>query len=189
MRFCSLCGQPVVARIPDGDNRERFVCTACSEVHYRNPKVIAGCIVEWQDSILLCRRAIEPRHGYWTLPAGFMEEDETTAEAAARETLEEADARVEMLDLHTVLSLPHASQVYMMYRARLSEPRYGPTHESLEVRLFDEASIPWNDIAFTTVQQTLRFYFDDRRRGHFGVHVGDIVRSEAGFEFHRQRPR
>lgn len=189
MKFCSLCGQAVVQRIPEGDNRERYVCTACAEVHYQNPKIIAGCIVEWQDSILLCRRAIEPRHGYWTLPAGFMEKEETTAEAALRETLEEADAHVELLDLHTVLSLPHASQVYMMYRARLNEPTFGPTHESLEVRLFDEAAVPWQELAFTTVVQTLRFYYADRRKGHFDVHVGDIVPHEGQFEFHHRRPR
>jgi ADP-ribose pyrophosphatase YjhB (NUDIX family) len=189
VKYCSQCGQPVVLVVPDGDNRERFVCTACAEIHYQNPKVIAGCIVEWQDRILLCKRAIEPRHGFWTLPAGFMEKDETTAEAAARETLEEADAHVEKLELHTELSLPHASQVYMMYRASLVEPRFGPTHESLAVALFDEANVPWDQIAFTTVMQTLRFYFDDRRSGRYDIHVGDIVHGEHGFEYHQQRPR
>ncbi len=188
MKYCSHCGQPVARKVPEGDNRERHVCTACEAIHYQNPKVVAGCIVEWEERILLCRRAIEPRYGLWTLPAGFMENDETTAEAAIRETHEEAAARVELLDLHTLLSLPHANQVYMMYRARLLEPSFGPTHESLEVRLFDEAAIPWDDLAFPTILHTLRFYYEDRRQGRFGVHVGDIVRREGVAEFHHRRP-
>ena len=176
MKFCSHCGNPVELRIPIGDNRERFVCAHCDAVHYQNPKIVAGCLAEWEGRILMCRRAIEPRAGLWTLPAGFMENDETTSEAAARETLEEANARVELTDLYTVFSLPHVSQVYMVFRGRLLDLDYSPGEESLEVELFEEADIPWSHIAFETIRQTLRFYFEDRRSGRFGLHMGDIVR-------------
>src|SRR3990172_9438909 len=126
MRFCSLCGSPVSLRIPADDNRTRYVCTVCNEVHYQNPKLIVGAIPEWQDKILLCRRAIEPRHGLWTLPAGFMENDETTVEAAARETLEEAQARVRIAQLYALFNLPHINQIYVMFLADLVEPSFGP---------------------------------------------------------------
>lgn len=189
MNYCSHCGAPVRLKIPAGDSLPRHVCERCGAIHYLNPKMVIGAIPEWKDKVLLCRRAIEPRYGLWTLPAGFMENDETTGEAAIRETHEEAAARVELLDLHTLLSLPHANQVYMMYRARLLEPSFGPTHESLEVRLFEEADIPWNELAFPTILHTLRFYYEDRRQGRFGTHVGDIVRREGTAEFHHRRPR
>jgi ADP-ribose pyrophosphatase YjhB (NUDIX family) len=188
MRFCPHCGGPVEFRIPQGDNRERHVCPACGAVHYQNPKIVAGCIPEWQGRILLCRRAIEPRHGLWTLPAGFMENDETAIEAAMRETLEEANARVEVVELHTLLSLPHANQVYMMFRARMLDGGFGVSEESLEVQLFDEAGIPWDRIAFPTIVHTLRFYYDDRRRGDFRLHVGDIVRIDGRAQYHDRRP-
>jgi ADP-ribose pyrophosphatase YjhB (NUDIX family) len=187
MKYCSQCGQPVEWKIPRGDNRERHVCVVCAEVHYQNPKIIAGCIVEWEDKVLLCRRAIEPRYGYWTLPAGFMENDETAGEAAVRETHEETNAQVDLLDLHTLLSLPHASQVYMMFRGRLREPRFNSTHESLDVKLFEESEIPWDKLAFPTIEQTLKFYYADRRKGSYSVHVGDIVRRDGIAEFHHRR--
>ncbi|MCA3845423.1 MAG: NUDIX hydrolase [Burkholderia sp.] len=177
MKFCSVCGHEVIARIPPGDNRERFVCDYCGTIHYQNPRNVVGTVPVWGDQILLCRRAIEPRYGFWTLPAGFMEMGETTAEAAARETLEEAGARVEVQNLFTLLNVPHVHQVQLFYLARLTDPAFEAGEESLEVKLFDEADIPWDEIAFPTVSQTLRFFFADRAAGDYGVHTGDIFRS------------
>ncbi len=176
MKFCSHCGSSVELRVPERDNRPRFVCASCGTVHYQNPKVVTGCIPEWEDRILLCRRAIEPRYGFWTLPAGFMENGETSMEGAARETFEETAARVEITGLYTAFNLPHISQVYLLFRARLLAPEFGPTDETLEARLFGEAQIPWDRIAFPVVAETLRLYFQDRADGGFGTHVGDIVR-------------
>lgn len=177
MKFCSVCGHEVIARIPPGDNRERFVCDQCGTIHYQNPRNVVGTVPVWGEQVLLCRRAIEPRYGYWTLPAGFMEMGETTAEAAARETLEEAGARVEVQTLFTLLNVPQVHQVHLFYLARLVYPGFEAGEESLEVRLFDEADIPWDEIAFPTVSQTLRFFFADRATGDYGVHTGDIFRS------------
>ncbi len=177
MKFCSVCGHEVIARIPPGDNRERFVCDQCGTIHYQNPRNVVGTVPVWGEQVLLCRRAIEPRYGYWTLPAGFMEMGETTAEAAARETLEEAGARVEVQTLFTLLNVPQVHQVHLFYLARLVDPGFEAGEESLEVRLFDEADIPWDEIAFPTVSQTLRFFFADRATGDYGVHTGDIFRS------------
>lgn len=177
MKFCSVCGHEVIARIPPGDNRERFVCDQCGTIHYQNPRNVVGTVPVWGEQVLLCRRAIEPRYGYWTLPAGFMEMGETTAEAAARDTLEEAGARVEVQTLFTLLNVPQVHQVHLFYLARLVDPGFEAGEESLEVRLFDEADIPWDEIAFPTVSQTLRFFFADRATGDYGVHTGDIFRS------------
>ena len=174
MKFCSACGAPVEHRIPTGDSLPRYVCTNCGTVHYENPKMVVGCIPEWENRILLCRRAIEPRIGLWTVPAGFMENGETTAEGAARETLEEANARVEVLGLYALFNIPHISQVYMLFRARLLDPDFSAGAETLETKLFDEAEIPWNEIAFVTVRRTLRHYIDDRRAGEFRFHIGTI---------------
>lgn len=174
MNFCSNCGAPVVRRIPPGDSLPRFVCDACQMIHYQNPKVVVGCIPEWQDRILLCRRAIEPRYGLWTVPAGFMENHETTAEGAMRETLEEANARVEIDSLYALYNLPHISQVYMLFRARLLDLDFSAGAETLEVRLVDENEIPWDELAFATVRNTLARYFDDRRKGEYRFHIGTI---------------
>ena len=174
MRFCSLCGSPVSLRIPADDNRTRYVCTVCNEVHYQNPKLIVGAIPEWQDKILLCRRAIEPRHGLWTLPAGFMENDETTVEAAARETLEEANAQVSIGELYTLYNLPYINQVHLLFRARLLNLDFSPGAESLEVRLFSEEDIPWDSLAFRPVRFTLQYYFADRKSGDFRFRIGDL---------------
>lgn len=186
MKFCSQCGGPVTSRIPPGDQRFRYVCEACDLVHYQNPKIVAGCIPEWQDRILLCRRAIEPRYGLWTLPAGFMENAESAVTAAARETLEEANAVVEHLTLYGLYSLLHVSQVYLMFRGQLKDGIASAGEESLEVALFAEHEIPWEQLAFTVVHETLRQYFTDRRNGAFTLHVGDIIReSDRGFQVHR----
>lgn len=169
MNYCNHCGGPVTERIPEGDNRLRFICTNCHAIHYQNPRIVAGSLPVWKDRVLLCRRAIEPRRGYWTLPAGFMENGETMAQAAERETLEEANARVHGLTLYTLFDLPHINQVYMFFRAELVDTDYSPGIESLDVRLFDEADIPWSELAFPTVGRTLEYFFADRARCEFPV--------------------
>jgi ADP-ribose pyrophosphatase YjhB (NUDIX family) len=176
IKFCSVCAHPVSLRVPAGDTRERHVCDACGAIHYENPRNVVGTLPVWQDQVLLCRRAIEPRHGYWTLPAGFMEIGETTAEGAARETLEEAGARVELQELFSLLNVPHVHQVHLFYRARLLDLDFAAGEESLEVRLFSEGEIPWDDLAFPTTAETLRFYFADRKAGRYALHTGDIYR-------------
>ena len=163
-------------RIPDDDNRQRHVCEACGEIFYENPKIVAGCIPIWGDQVLLCKRAIEPRYGWWTLPAGFMENGETTVEAAARETLEEASTQVEILDLFAVFNLPQINQVYMMFKAVLPTLEFSPGSESLECKLYHEQEIPWSELAFPTITHTLEFFFSDRKKNDFGLHLGDIVR-------------
>jgi ADP-ribose pyrophosphatase YjhB (NUDIX family) len=175
MNFCSDCGEKVIQRIPDGDNVPRYVCDACGTIHYQNPKMVVGCIPEWGDQILLCRRAIEPRYGLWTLPAGFMENGETAAQGAIRETLEEAGARVEIDQLYTFLNLPYINQIYVMFRGRLLDLDYAAGTESLEVKMFSEAEIPWKELAFRTIKVTLEKYFADRKNGSFGFHMGDIL--------------
>ena len=165
MNFCSHCGQPVSLRVPEGDHLPRHVCTACGTVHYQNPKIVAGCVPEHDGRILLCRRAIEPRRCYWTIPAGFMENGETTQEAARRESIEEALAEVEIGSLLAVVHVLHADQVHVVFRARLPKPEFGAGAESLEVMLCDEHTIPWQDIAFRSVDFALRRYLEDRRAG------------------------
>lgn len=179
MNYCSHCGAPLTLEIPSGDNRPRYVCRHCDTIHYQNPKMVVGCLPIWQDQILLCRRAIEPKYGLWTLPAGFMENGEAVDEGAARETLEEAGARVEVLDLYTLISLPDIDQVYLLYRARLLDLDFAPGEESLEVALFRESDIPWNELAFRTVEATLKHYFADRANGHFPLHRASLYRHRA----------
>jgi len=173
-RFCATCGQPIARRVPAGDNRERDVCDSCGAVHYVNPRPVVGTIPIWEDTVLLCRRAIEPRYGKWTLPAGFMEVGETTREGALRETLEEASARVTLGPLFTMIDVPYIEQVHVFFRAELLDLDFAPGAESLDVRLFREAEIPWQELAFRTVAQTLRLFFEDRARGAFGTHVHEI---------------
>lgn len=174
MNFCPSCGQAVVLKIPDGDHLPRHVCTVCSEIHYQNPRIIAGCVPEWQGKILLCKRAIEPRRGYWTIPAGFMENGESVQAAAAREAMEEALARVEIGSLVAIVNVLRAHQVHIMFRARLLDLDFGVGPESLEVGLYDESEIPWSEIAFLSVQFALERYLDDRRNGIQGLHFKDI---------------
>ena len=163
-------------RVPPGDTLQRWVCDQCGEIHYQNPKLVVGTVPEHEGRLLLCRRAIEPRYGYWTLPAGFMENDETCGQAAARETLEEAGARVELGAPFTLISVPHVNQVHLFYRARLADLSFQPGEETLEVALFEEATVPWKDVAFRTVAATLRHWFADRQKGAFGFHAEDITR-------------
>jgi ADP-ribose pyrophosphatase YjhB (NUDIX family) len=165
MNFCSHCGQPVTLRVPEGDHRPRYVCTACGTIHYQNPRIVAGCVPEHEGRILLCRRAIEPRRGYWTIPAGFMENGETTQDAARRESMEEALADVEIGSLLAVVHVLHANQVHVMFRARLPHPEFGAGAESLESMLCTEEQIPWPEIAFRSVDFALRHYLEDRREG------------------------
>jgi ADP-ribose pyrophosphatase YjhB (NUDIX family) len=169
MKFCPSCAAPIAERIPDGDHRPRAVCTACGTIHYRNPKLIAGCVPEREGQILMCRRAIEPRRGYWTVPAGFMELGETLQQAAARECEEEALARVDVGSLCAIVHVLHAGQVHVIFRARLAGG-FGVGPESLETVLCDESDVPWPDIAFASVEFTLRRYFEDRAAGEERLH-------------------
>ncbi|MDO8284823.1 MAG: NUDIX hydrolase [Rhodoferax sp.] len=176
IKHCKQCGTAVVYRLPDdGDTKERAVCVSCNTVHYENPLNVVGTVPHWGDKVLLCKRNIEPRWGKWTLPAGFMELGETTAQGAARETDEEAGAEFEMQELLTLINVPRVGQVHLFYRARLIHDRFNPGTETIEARLFAEDEIPWDEIAFRTVKETLERYFADRRAGHYGFHIVDIV--------------
>ena len=175
MKFCCYCASPVVSRVPPGDTLPRWICDECGEIHYQNPKLVLGTIPEYEGKLLLCRRAIEPRYGYWTLPAGFMENGETAGQAAMRETLEEAGARIELGEPFSLISVPYVNQVHLFYRARLLDLDFKAGEESLDVALYEEAAIPWKEIAFRTVAATLRHWFADRSRGAFGFHAEDIL--------------
>lgn len=175
IKYCKDCGAAVVYRLPDdGDTKLRAVCSACQAVHYENPLNVVGTVPYWGNQVLLCKRNIEPRFGKWTLPAGFMELGESTAEGAARETVEEAGAQFEMQELFSVISVIHVGQVHLFYRAKLLSEVFDPGFETIEARLFTEADIPWDEIAFRTVSQTLKHYFADRRTGVFGLHHESI---------------
>lgn len=174
MKYCSSCGGAISHRIPPDDNLPRAICDSCGTIHYVNPKMIVGCIPEWHDKVLLCRRAIEPRYGLWTVPAGFLEMGETIGDGAKRETLEEAGARVDTLEPYAIYNIPHIGQIYFLFRARLQDEQFAAGTESLEVKLFDEADIPWGEIAFATVRNALTRYFSDRRSGKFDLHIGTI---------------
>ena len=176
MKFCTSCGNAVTLKVPEGDDRERYVCTSCELIHYSNPRVIVGCVPVHQGRVLLCRRAIEPRRNFWTLPAGFMENGETTPQGAARETWEEARARVSNLELYRVFDVPYISQIYMFYRCDVDDGVYGVGPESLETQLCGEHEIPWEEIAFPVVYETLKEYFADALSGHFPVRVSAIER-------------
>ena len=175
IQHCRACGSAVVYRLPDdGDTRQRAVCPACRTVHYENPLNVVGTVPVLGDRVLLCKRNIEPRWGKWTLPAGFMELDETTAQGAARETDEEAGAQIEMGPLFSLLNVRRVGQVHLFYRARLLSDQFNPGYETIEARLFTEAEVPWDELAFRTVKETLEAYFADRRRGSFGLHCIDV---------------
>lgn len=174
MQFCSQCGRPVSLQVPEGDNIPRYCCDSCGVIHYQNPRLVVGCVPEWEDRILICRRAIEPRLGYWTLPAGFMENGESTADAAARETLEEACADVEILEPVSMIDVPHIHQVHLLFRGRMRSGSHASGAESLDTRLVRPDEIPWQELAFPTIHFTLERYLADRERGQ-------------GFGFHRHR--
>ena len=175
MNFCSNCGSSDLLKIvPMGDNRPRQVCGRCGSIHYHNPKIIAGCLPLWEDKVLLCRRAIEPRHGFWNIPAGFMEVGETVEQGAMREVWEEAEARVELLGVHTIFTFTRFHHVYVQFLGDLIDGQFGVGEESLETRLFTEAEIPWNEIAFESSVFALRRFFEDRKNGGRKVHVGSV---------------
>lgn len=174
IKHCRACGSPVDYQQPPDDNRDRAMCPACGEIHYENPLNVVGTVPAWGDQVLLCLRNIEPRRGFWTLPAGFMELGESTAQGALRETEEEAGARIELQGLFTVLNVVRVGQVHLYYRARMLDTSLSPGPETIEARLFTEAEIPWDRLAFRTVRKTLEHYFSDLRAGHFAVHAGDV---------------
>ena len=175
IKHCKACGAAVEYRLPDdGDTRLRAVCPACQAVHYENPLNVVGTVPVWGDKVLLCKRNIEPRLGKWTLPAGFMELGETLAQGAARETVEEAGAQFEMQELFSIMNVVRVGQVHFFYRARLTSDIFDPGHETMEARLFSEQDIPWDEIAFRTVKQTLQCYFADMKSQNFVLHQVDI---------------
>jgi ADP-ribose pyrophosphatase YjhB (NUDIX family) len=180
MKFCTHCGSAVVLRTPPGDHLARHVCDACGSIHYQNPRLVVGCVPEHEGRILLCKRAIEPRRGYWTVPAGFMENGETLQQAAARESYEEALARVEIGSLLTIVHVLHAHQVHVFFRARLPRAEFGAGPESLEVELVEPQAIPWQDLAFPSTEFTLRRYLEDRDTGREPHHFAELNRRSSG---------
>ena len=170
MKFCSECGESVVHRVPEGDNLPRFICEHCDTIHYQNPKLVVGCLPVWNEQVLLCKRAIEPCYGLWTLPAGFMENQESLEEAALRESSEEANANLQIEDIYSIVSLPHINQIYVLYRAKLLDLNFYAGSESLDVQLFNEEDIPWEQLAFKTIDCTLKHFFADRKTNNFPVH-------------------
>ncbi len=177
MKFCSSCGGTVSYRVPKDDNRERAICDSCGQIHYRNPIIVVGCVAERDGKVLLCKRAIEPRYGYWTVPAGFMELGESVAGGAARETLEEALATVELGHLFASVDVVDAGQVHLFYTGKLIGD-FGVGNETLDAALFSEDEIPWDEIAFHSGKFALRKYFEDRGKNN-GVHVHELRRSSS----------
>jgi ADP-ribose pyrophosphatase YjhB (NUDIX family) len=174
IQHCRVCGDRTEYRVPEGDNRERAICTGCGEIHYENPLNVVGTVPVWGEQVLLCRRNIEPRYGFWTLPAGFLELGESAADGAIRETVEEAGANIELQDLFTLLNVVRVGQIHFYYRARMLDTLLAPGPETIEARLFREDEIPWDELAFRTVRLTLEHYFADRRSGAFPLHTGDV---------------
>lgn len=171
MNYCDTCGHPVVLKTPPGDHLPRYVCEHCGAIHYQNPRLVVGCVAQWQGKVLLCKRAIEPRAGCWTLPAGFLENDETVEQGALRETREEALAEVANLVPLALVNVPHVHQVHLMFRGELLRGQHAAGTESLETGLFEETAIPWQEIAFPSVRYTLQSFFSDRQRGWFEFHT------------------
>ena len=174
MKFCSHCGQEVTQEVPPGDDRARFVCQSCEKIHYVNPKLVVGCIPIWENKVLLVKRAIEPRYGLWTIPAGYLEGGESVSDGARRETLEEAKARLGELTPYVMYNLTEISQLYLIFRAPLLDTDFGISSESLETRLFLEEEIPWEQMAFKVIKETLKRFFDDRKNDSYPFYIGDI---------------
>jgi ADP-ribose/FAD diphosphatase len=179
MKFCSTCGAPVERRIPPGEDRERWVCPSCGAIHYENPRMVVGCIIEEHGQVMLCKRAIEPRYGFWTLPAGFLELGESTVQGAVRETLEEAGARVQVVAPYAHFDIPHIGQAYIFYRARMIAPEFSAGTESLEVKFVDLKDIPWDSLAFAAVRYALELYVEDAPNAQYRMHHGIVVRDGA----------
>ena len=182
MNFCSNCGKPVRRAIPAGDHKPRFICDSCNTIHYENPRIIVGCLPRWKDKVLLCKRAIDPGRGLWTLPAGFLENDETVEAGALRETLEEANADVRIIRLFSLFSVPIVGQVHLFFLASLNNLDFSPGKETTSLALFHKDEIPWNEIAFSSVRFTLDKYFlqagGDGDRVYTGAFVDQIVRTK-----------
>ena len=174
IKFCTACGSPTQQKIPFEDDHVRSVCTNCGLVHYENPKMVVGCIPELNGQVLLCKRNIEPQKGKWTLPAGYLENGESVQDGAIRETYEETMADVQIIEPYRLFNIVFVDQIYFMFRARLMSNAFGPTNESTDVRLFDEKDIPWEDIAFEVIKQTLEHYFQDRKKGLFPFKIFDL---------------
>lgn len=174
MNFCSNCGKKVVFAVPEGDDKPRFICPSCSMVHYSNPRLVVGCIPRWKETILLAKRGIHPRMGKWTLPAGFLENGETPMDGAIRETIEETRANVENLSPFAMFSLTRVHQIYLLFLSDMREKHFEKTMESTEVGLFHEDEIPWEEIAFPVIRETLKWYFSDRKTGIYQFHMGEI---------------
>ena len=174
IKFCTACGSPTEPKIPPDDDHVRFVCTNCGMVHYSNPKMVVGCISQLNGQVLLCKRNIEPRKGKWTLPAGYLENGESVQDGAARETREETRANVQIIEPYRLFNIVFVDQIYFMFRADLNSEKFGPTNESTDVRLFDEKDIPWDNIAFEVIKQTLEHYFLDRKKGKFSFKIFDL---------------
>lgn len=174
MRYCSQCGSKISYRIPPGDNLPRFICDQCQTIYYENPKIVVGCIPEWDGRILFCRRAIEPQYGKWTVPAGYLENGETVAAGAGRETYEEAGATVQDIQPFAIFDLVFVGQIYLIFRSGLKHPGFKAGHESLDVRFFREEEVPWDELAFPVIRKALRLYFEDRSKGGFSFHTGEI---------------
>ena len=174
MKYCNQCGAELSYRIPQDDDRSRFICDVCGIIHYENPKMVVGCILEMGNRVLFCRRSIQPRYGKWTIPAGYLENGETVEAGARRETFEEAGAKVEALKPFGIYNLTFVNQIYLIFRGQLVDNTYHVGDESLEVRLFKEDEVPWDDLAFPVIRETLRDYYKDRSNRHFTIHMGDI---------------
>ena len=174
IKFCAACGSRTEQRIPPDDDHVRFVCTNCGQVHYSNPKMVVGCIPELNGQVLLCKRNIEPQKGKWTLPAGYLENGESVQDGALRETREETMVDVRIIDPYRLFNIVFVDQIYFMFRANLLSDKFGPTKESIDVRLFDEKNIPWDSIAFEVIKQTLEHYFKDREKGKFPFKIFDL---------------
>ena len=174
IQHCNQCGAPVTYRVPESDTHARAVCPVCGHIQYENPRNIVGTVPVWEGRVLLCRRAIEPRHGLWTLPAGFMELNETTEQGALRETREEAGIEVELDGLYCVANVKPVSQVYLLYRARMLHAHWAPGPETLEAQLFSREDVPWDELAFRTVRETLHRFFAEQQTGHYSLQVFDI---------------
>jgi ADP-ribose pyrophosphatase YjhB (NUDIX family) len=181
MKYCNRCGASVILSIPAGDDRPRYTCNSCGTIHYQNPRVVVGCIPEWEDKILFCQRAIEPRYGFWTLPAGFLENGETVSEGAKRETYEEAGAVVHQLEPYGLYNICYVNQIYLMFRGGLVDLTFTPGPESLAVRLFTAEEIPWDELAFPVIGKTLTRYLQDRNHCVYPFHIEDIKRRESLF--------
>lgn len=175
MKYCSDCGALVELRIPADETKARYICTVCNLIHYQNPRLVIAAIPQWEDKVLLCRRAIEPQYGKWTLPGGFMENGESTGQTAVRETLEEANARITIIDLYAMYSLPYINQVHLVFRSQLVDLDFNPGQESLEVKLFTESEIPWDELAFRPLRYSLEHYFNERHEEKFSLHTGELT--------------